>query len=239
MTDTTTSPTKNAARDWVPTLAKYREPNSLRSSFELGVSLVPFIALWILACWVANYSYIAAFLISALNGFFLLRLFVIQHDCGHGSFYSNRTVSDWVGRSLGVLTLTPYDVWRRTHLHHHTHSGDLDSRGMGDVTTLTHIVWSSSLPPLPSSTGFVWSWAVLCLYPTKPDPLGSYGPREALLDLSNGYECRYRRYPLSDRLFWRLAGIVPCRVAINADRRINRHVVVLCATPVRRYALGL
>ena len=137
MTDTTTSPTKNAARDWVPTLAKYREPNSLRSSFELGVSLVPFIALWILACWVANYSYIAAFLISALNGFFLLRLFVIQHDCGHGSFYSNRTVSDWVGRSLGVLTLTPYDVWRRTHLHHHTHSGDLDSRGMGDVTTLT------------------------------------------------------------------------------------------------------
>lgn len=126
-----------AARDWVQVLAKYREPNSLRSSFELGVSLTPFVGLWVLACWVAQYSYLAAFGVSALNGLFLLRLFCIQHDCGHGSFYGNRSVSDWIGRALGVITLTPYDVWRRTHSIHHSHAGDLGNRGIGDVMTLT------------------------------------------------------------------------------------------------------
>jgi omega-6 fatty acid desaturase (delta-12 desaturase) len=124
-------------RDWVQILAKYREPSSIRSSFELAVSLIPFTVLWVLACWVAQYSYWAAFVISAANGLFLLRLFCIQHDCGHGSFFGNRNVSDWVGRALGVVTLTPYDVWRRTHSIHHSHAGDLDQRGIGDVMTLT------------------------------------------------------------------------------------------------------
>ncbi len=133
----TKNPSIADARDWVRILAQYREPNSLRSSFELAVSLVPFVVLWVLACWTAQYSYLGAFLISVLNGAFLLRLFCIQHDCGHGSFFGNRTVSDWVGRSLGVLTLTPYDVWRRAHAIHHSHAGDLDHRGMGDIKTLT------------------------------------------------------------------------------------------------------
>lgn len=127
----------HTAKDWVRVLAKYREPNTLRSSFELAISAVPFIALWVVACWVAPYSYTAAFAISALNGLFLLRLFCIQHDLGHGSFYANRNLSDWVGRALGIVTLTPYDVWRRTHSIHHSHSGDLDHRGIGDVMTLT------------------------------------------------------------------------------------------------------
>lgn len=126
-----------AARDWIKILAQYRDPSSLRSSFELGVSLVPFVALWILACWTAQYSYLGALLISALNSGFLLRLFCIQHDCGHGSFFNNRTLSDWIGRALGVVTLTPYDVWRRSHSIHHSHAGDLDHRGIGDVMTLT------------------------------------------------------------------------------------------------------
>ena len=126
-----------SARDWVRVLAKYREPNTARSTFELAVRAVPFLGLWVAACWVAQYSYAAAFAISALNGLFLLRLFCIQHDCGHGSFYGNRTASDWVGRVLGVVTLTPYDVWRRTHSIHHSHAGDLGHRGIGDVMTLT------------------------------------------------------------------------------------------------------
>ncbi|WP_322893109.1 MULTISPECIES: fatty acid desaturase [unclassified Yoonia] len=137
MTDNTTPKINMAPRDWVQVLAKYREPNSWRSSFELAVSLVPFILLWVLAVWVAQYSYLGAFAISALNGLFLLRLFCIQHDCGHGSFLGNRQVSDWIGRALGVVTLTPYDVWRRTHAIHHSHAGDLDQRGIGDVMTLT------------------------------------------------------------------------------------------------------
>jgi len=124
-------------RDWVKTLAGYREPNQLRSAFELGVSVIPFLLLWALAWWSLSVSYWLTLTISIVNAAFLVRLFAIQHDCGHGAFFTNRFVSDWIGRALGVLTLTPYDVWRRTHSVHHSTSGNLDKRGMGDVHTLT------------------------------------------------------------------------------------------------------
>jgi omega-6 fatty acid desaturase (delta-12 desaturase) len=64
-------------------------------------------------------------------------LFIIKHDCGHGSYFSQRWANDWVGRVLGVLTMTPYDYWRRAHAVHHATSGNLDRRGVGDVPTLT------------------------------------------------------------------------------------------------------
>jgi acyl-lipid omega-6 desaturase (Delta-12 desaturase) len=125
------------ARDWVKILAKYREPNHLRSSFELAVSLGPLFLTWGLAWWALSYSYWLAAGLSVISAGFLLRVFAIQHDCGHASFFRNRQVSDWVGRALGVLTLTPYDVWRRSHSIHHSGSGNLDKRGIGDVMTLT------------------------------------------------------------------------------------------------------
>ena len=68
---------------------------------------------------------------------FLVRLFMIQHDCGHGSFFRRRRANDWVGRVIGVLTLTPYDFWRHSHALHHANSGNLDHRGFGDVETST------------------------------------------------------------------------------------------------------
>ncbi len=125
------------ARDWVKILARYREPSTRRSIVELLVTLIPFALLWTLA-WVAlSISYWLAFAIAVLNGLFLVRIFCIQHDCGHASFFHSRTAQDWVGRCLGVLTLTPYDVWRRTHSIHHAQHGNLDRRGIGDVLTLT------------------------------------------------------------------------------------------------------
>jgi omega-6 fatty acid desaturase (delta-12 desaturase) len=66
-----------------------------------------------------------------------MRLFMIQHDCGHGAFFRTRAINDWVGRVFGVLTLTPYDYWKRTHAAHHATSGNLDRRGMGDIDTKT------------------------------------------------------------------------------------------------------
>tara|TARA_R110002073_G_scaffold8063_4_gene45085 strand:+ start:840 stop:1892 length:1053 start_codon:yes stop_codon:yes gene_type:complete len=130
-------PVARAPIEWVKTLAKYREPNMWRSLFELAVTAGPFVLLWGLAWWSLSYSYWLALGIAVLNGAFLLRLFVIQHDCGHGSFFNNRALSDWLGRALGVLTLTPYDVWRRTHSIHHSASGNLSRRGIGDVYTMT------------------------------------------------------------------------------------------------------
>jgi acyl-lipid omega-6 desaturase (Delta-12 desaturase) len=131
------SPEPQSAKDWVKILARYREPNPVRSSFELAVTIGPFVLLWALAWWSLGISYWLTLAISSLNAAFLLRLFIIQHDCGHGSFFNNRTLSDWLGRALGVLTLTPYDVWRRTHSIHHSASGNLERRGIGDVHTIT------------------------------------------------------------------------------------------------------
>ena len=125
------------ARRWVPILARYRDPSDLRSLMEIAATLVPFLGLWALGWWALSVSTWLAVAIAILNAPFLVRLFVIQHDCGHGSFFRNKTLGDWVGRILGVVTVTPYDVWRRTHAEHHGAAGNLDRRGMGDVYTMT------------------------------------------------------------------------------------------------------
>lgn len=143
---TRAQPVTRDARDWVKILAAYREPNEWRSAFELAISFGPFVALWALAWWSMSISYWLTFGLSVLASGFLLRMFTIQHDCGHGSLFKNRVVSDWVGRVLGVFTLTPYDVWRRTHSMHHASSGDLGRRGMGDVHTLTLAEYNARSP---------------------------------------------------------------------------------------------
>ena len=105
--------TTSEARDWVRVLAKYREPDPWRSVFELVITVTPFLILWALAWWSLSISTWLALGLAVLNAVFVVRIFMIQHDCGHGSFFRNRALSDWIGRALGVLTLTPYDVWRR------------------------------------------------------------------------------------------------------------------------------
>jgi omega-6 fatty acid desaturase (delta-12 desaturase) len=101
------------------------------------VTVVPFLLLWLFMWSALNNGYwIGWFLVVPTAGF-LVRLFIIQHDCGHGSFFRYRSTNDWIGRAIGVVTLTPYDYWRRSHALHHASSGNLDSRGMGDILTLT------------------------------------------------------------------------------------------------------
>lgn len=125
------------ASDWTRILVKYREPNHARSLFELAVTLLPFIIIWALAWWSLTVSPWLALAFAVANSAFVVRLFMIQHDCGHGAFFKNRRLGDWVGRFIGVLTLTPYDVWRRNHAMHHATTGNLDQRGTGDMPTLT------------------------------------------------------------------------------------------------------
>ncbi|SEG44518.1 omega-6 fatty acid desaturase (delta-12 desaturase) [Thalassococcus halodurans] len=129
-------PTRHA-KDWVRILANYREPSNTRSFVELGLTLGPFFLLWALAWMALSISPWLALGLAVVNGMFLVRIFCIQHDCGHASFFKNRKLQDWVGRALGVLTLTPYDVWRQSHSIHHSSHGNLDQRGMGDILTLT------------------------------------------------------------------------------------------------------
>lgn len=125
------------ARTWTGVLASYREPCHRRSVMELMITVAPFALLWLLAwvCLGVSYWLSLAFMVPAAG--FLVRLFALQHDCGHGSFFRSRHANDWVGRILSVLTLTPYDVWRRDHALHHASSGNLERRGTGDIDTLT------------------------------------------------------------------------------------------------------
>jgi acyl-lipid omega-6 desaturase (Delta-12 desaturase) len=118
-------------------LARYREPNHGRSIIEIAITIGPFILLWLLACFSLRFGYGFYLLLAIPAAGFLVRLFMIQHDCGHGSFFRQRLANDWVGRVIGVLTLTPYDFWRRAHGIHHATSGNLDRRGIGDIDTLT------------------------------------------------------------------------------------------------------
>jgi acyl-lipid omega-6 desaturase (Delta-12 desaturase) len=118
-------------------LARYRAPNPARSILELIVTIVPLVLLWLLMWRSLEIGFWISLLLAIPAGAFLVRLFMIQHDCGHGAFFQQRLSNDLVGRVIGVLTLTPYDFWRQTHALHHAGSGNLHRRGWGDVDTLT------------------------------------------------------------------------------------------------------
>ncbi len=131
-------PAAACARDWTPILNRYREPSSARSIAELAVTALPLAALWLVSWLAFAWGYWWASLLIAIPAAgFLARLFMIQHDCGHGAFFPSRRANDWTGRIIGVLTLTPYGLWQRTHAIHHATAGNLGRRGIGDVTTLT------------------------------------------------------------------------------------------------------
>lgn len=118
-------------------LARYRRPSWSRAWFELAMTAGLLIAGW-LAMWASlGVGYWLTLLIAIPAAGFLVRLFMIQHDCGHGAFFPNRLANDWTGRILGLLTFTPYDYWKRGHALHHATSGNLDRRGTGDILTLT------------------------------------------------------------------------------------------------------
>ena len=125
------------SKTWVQVLARYREPDLSRSTFELLVTALPFVLLWALMWAALGVGYWLCLLLALPTSCFLMRLFMIQHDCGHGACFRRRATNDWVGRVIGVVTLTPYSFWLRAHALHHANAGNLDHRGSGDIITLT------------------------------------------------------------------------------------------------------
>jgi len=129
---------KNSRRPaWRDIVTKYQKSALWSAVWQLVNSLVPYAALWYLMYLLVPISFWFALPLAVLAGGFLVRLFIIFHDCGHGSFLSSRKANDIVGFITGVLTMTPYRQWTREHAVHHATSGDLDRRGTGDVWTLT------------------------------------------------------------------------------------------------------
>jgi omega-6 fatty acid desaturase (delta-12 desaturase) len=129
--------TAREGRSWNALLAPYRQPSHWRSVFEIVVTVVPFVALWALTAAAVVHGQWWGLVLTIPAAGLLVRLFILQHDCGHGTLFARRGVNDWIGRVMGVFTLTPYDYWRRTHAIHHATAGNLDKRGVGDVDTLT------------------------------------------------------------------------------------------------------
>jgi len=130
-----------SSKPWSARLAPYRRPDNKRAVLEILLTVLPFAALWVLLQWMLETgmvtTFIAALLMLIPAGGLMVRLFIIQHDCGHGSMFSSRKANDWTGRILGIVTLTPYEYWREQHAAHHASSGNLDRRGIGDIDTLT------------------------------------------------------------------------------------------------------
>lgn len=135
---TVVSPKSQGAPEvWRKTVAKYKRPSLLSSGWQVANTFVPFGCLCYLMYLAYSWSYALALLLAIPTAGLLVRIFTIQHDCGHHSFFRSHQANDYLGYLCGVLTLTPYHFWRRTHARHHTTSGNLNHRGYGDVLTLT------------------------------------------------------------------------------------------------------
>jgi omega-6 fatty acid desaturase (delta-12 desaturase) len=122
---------------WKEIVSRYQKPALGRSLWQLVNTLLPYAVLWYLMYVSLAFSYWITVPLAILTGGFLVRVFIIFHDCGHGSFFKSRRANDILGFITGVLTFTPYYHWRWDHAIHHASSGDLDRRGMGDLWTLT------------------------------------------------------------------------------------------------------
>jgi acyl-lipid omega-6 desaturase (Delta-12 desaturase) len=130
-------PRKTGKPAWVSVVAKYQHPITSTSLWQIANSFGPYVLLWVLMYISLRYSYWITLALSALAGAFLMRVFIIQHDCGHNSFFKSRRLNDLTGFICGIFTMTPYEHWRTGHAMHHATSGDLDNRGFGDVQTMT------------------------------------------------------------------------------------------------------
>ena len=118
-------------------LTRYQKSSARRASWQLINSLTPYILLWVGMVYALAISYWLMLPLAILASGFLVRIFIIFHDCGHGSFFSSRRANHVTGTAMGLLTLTPYFHWRWHHALHHRTAGNLDKRGVGDIWTLT------------------------------------------------------------------------------------------------------
>jgi omega-6 fatty acid desaturase (delta-12 desaturase) len=131
---------KEATSKWKRIVAEYQKPSVARASWQVANSIGPYFALWGLWMYMSlglSLSYWWAIPPALLAGMFMVRVFIIFHDCGHGSFYKSKKANNYLGFISGLLIFTPYFHWRWEHSVHHATSGDLDRRGIGDIWTLT------------------------------------------------------------------------------------------------------
>ncbi|MCB0805908.1 MAG: fatty acid desaturase [Bacteroidales bacterium] len=127
----------SSSQAWQAIVSKYNQPVLSKSVWQIINSVAPYLILWGLSAWVLQYSFWLALPLMVVAAGFLVRIFIIFHDCGHGSFFRSKKLNRTIGTICGILAFTPYDKWTDSHRNHHQTVGNLDKRGDGDVWTLT------------------------------------------------------------------------------------------------------
>ena len=129
---------KSDFKNWQKMVRNYIKPDNKLAFLQILTSFVPFIGLWVLMYFSLGWSYWLTLGLGFLNAFFLVRIFIIQLDCGHQSFFKNRKINNFIGRVCSVFSLIPYTYWAKSHSYHHAHTVMLhDHRDIGDINTLT------------------------------------------------------------------------------------------------------
>ena len=128
---------RRSTKEWKKLVAEFQKPDLRRALWQLTNTLLPVLGIWIGLYFLKDFSLWLCIPPAMLAGLFLIRAFIIFHDCGHGSFFKSKKANDALGFFTGMLTFTPYHHWKWEHAMHHATNGDLDRRGIGDVWTLT------------------------------------------------------------------------------------------------------
>ncbi|RQP12894.1 MAG: fatty acid desaturase [Chryseobacterium sp.] len=124
-------------KNWKSLIKPYAKPEKKLARKNVINTFAPFVLLVVAAAFGYEYSIWLSLFLSVCAGLFLTRIFIIQHDCGHQSFFPDKKANDRTGFIMSLFTCIPYKYWARSHNHHHAHQGQLDTRTIGDVTLLT------------------------------------------------------------------------------------------------------
>ena len=128
---------KQALGNWPAMLKEYAEANASKAWVQILTSYLPFIGLWVLMYFSLRVSYLLTLALAFINAFFLVRIFIIQHDCGHRSYFKSQKLNRIVGWACSFFSTIPFKYWARVHDFHHGHCGQLETRDIGDIDTLT------------------------------------------------------------------------------------------------------
>lgn len=128
---------KQALADWPVRFKQYAQSDNSKAIWQIITSFVPFIAIWVLMYYSLEWSYAITWALALLNAFFTVRIFIIQHDCGHRSYFKDQRWNKIVGWFCSLFTFIPFQYWAQVHDFHHGHSGQLEVRDIGDINTLT------------------------------------------------------------------------------------------------------
>ncbi len=128
---------KDSLQNWQQLIKDYQKPCSKKAILQIVNTFLPFLGLWVLMYLSLNWSIWITIGLGIINSFFLARIFIIQHDCGHQSFLKSKKLNNLIGVISSFFTSIPYKYWAKVHAFHHGHTGQLEHRDIGDINFST------------------------------------------------------------------------------------------------------